>query len=144
MEKKSGLVQFVKFVLVGISNTAVDWIVFFLLTHFVLLEKESEPTAKAIAFVIAVLNSFLWNTIWTFRSEFKKVVGTKKQAVSRGGVVFFRFFVVSLIGWGLNYLTFKYTRFNMNQGQLVSLVAASGAATLWNYFANKLWTYKKS
>lgn len=141
--KSEGLIQFIKFGLVGIANTAVDWIVFFLLTHFISTDKEFEPTAKAIAFVVAVVNSFLLNTLWTFRKEFKKVVGTKKQAVSNGGTVFLRFFVVSLIGWAINYLAFKYTRFNLNQGQIIALIAASGAATLWNFFANKLWTYKK-
>jgi len=57
--------------------------------------------------------------------------------------VFFKFIVVSLIGWGVNYLAFKYTRFNLDQGQVIALIVASGTATLWNFFANKLWTYKQ-
>lgn len=141
--KSEGAIQFIKFGLVGVANTAVDWIIFFLLTHFVSSAKEFELTAKAIAFIAAVLNSFLWNTVWTFRKEFKEVVGTKKQALSNGGTVFVRFLVVSLIGWGINYFAFKYTRFSLEQGQFVALIAASGAATVWNFFANKLWTYKK-
>lgn len=145
IEQKQGrsLVQFIQFGLVGVSNTAVDWIVFFLLTNYVFLTKDLEPTAKAIAFVVAVTNSFVWNTLWTFRQEFKKVVGSKETAIKRGGGVFFRFFVVSLIGWGINYYVFKYARFNLSQGQIMALIAASAAATLWNFFANKLWTYKK-
>ena len=140
---RRSIIQFIQFGLVGISNTAVDWIVFFLLTHFVFLTKELEPTAKAIAFIVAVANSFLWNTLWTFRKEFKKVVGSKETAIKKGGGVFFRFLIVSLIGWGINYYVFKYSRFNLSQGQIIALIAASAAATLWNFFANKLWTYKK-
>lgn len=137
------MVQFVKFGLVGVANTAVDWVVFFLLTHFISTSKEFELTAKAVAFIVAVINSFLWNTVWTFRKEFKAVVGTKKQALSNGGTVFIRFIVVSLIGWVINYFSFKYARFGLNQGQIVALIVASGTATLWNFFANKFWTYKK-
>ena len=138
--KSSGLIQFIKFGVVGVSNTAVDWIVFFIITHAITTSKGFEPTAKAIAFVIAVLNSYLWNTVWTFKKEYRKAVGKKASA---GGKLFVKFLVVSLVGWGINVLAFRYTRFNLSQGQLVSLIAASGAATLWNFFGNKLWTYKK-
>lgn len=141
--KLESVKQFVKFGIVGVANTAVDWAIFFLLTHFVSTAKDFEPNAKAIAFVVAVLNSFLWNTIWTFRKEFKSVVGSKKEAIQNGTTVFVRFFVVSLIGWGINYVSFKYSRFNLDQGQIVALIVASGTATLWNFFANKLWTYKR-
>lgn len=138
--KSEGLIQFIKFGVVGVTNTAVDWLVFFLITHYIVLSKDFEPTAKAIAFVVAVLNSYLWNTVWTFRKEYKKSIGDKASAK---GTIFFKFIIVSLIGWGINYLVFKYTRFDLDQGQIISLIAASGAATLWNFFINKFWTYRK-
>lgn len=138
--KSEGLVQFIKFGVVGVANTAVDWIVFYVLNLLVFTSKESEPVAKAISFVVAVINSYIWNSIWTFKKEFNK---TAKSAGEKG-TIFVKFFVVSLIGWGINYLAFKYARFNLSQGQLVSLVVASGAGILWNFFGNKLWTYKKS
>ena len=138
--KSEGLIQFVKFGLVGVANTAVDWLVFFGITHYLVTDKSFEPTAKAIAFLVAVINSYIWNTIWTFNKEYKRSTGKdsgKKTAI------FVKFFAVSLVGWVINYLAFKYTRFNLNQGQIIALIAASGAATLWNFFGNKLWTYKK-
>lgn len=137
--KLGGIVQFIKFGLVGISNTAVDWIVYFLLVHFVMTQTSAEPTAKAISFVVAVINSYIWNTIWTFKKEYKSAA---KGTSSKSGI-FVKFFVVSLIGWGINYFVFKYTRFNLSQGQIISLIAASGVAVIWNFFGNKLWTYKK-
>lgn len=141
-KKSEGILQFIKFAVVGVSNTAVDWIVFFVLVNTIILTKDSEPVAKAIAFAIAVLNSYLWNTIWTFRKEYKESV-SKGDKSKRNVSIFIRFVLVSLIGWGVNYLAFEYTRFNLDQGQVIALIAASGAATLWNFFANKFWTYKK-
>lgn len=138
--KSVGLIQFIKFGVVGVSNTAVDWIVFLLITHLIVTTISFEPTAKAIAFIVAVLNSYLWNTVWTFKKEYRSATGRDQSAKTK---LFVKFIVVSLIGWGVNYLVFKYTRFNLSQGQIISLIAASGAATLWNFFANKLWTYKK-
>ena len=142
MKKNSGLIQFIKFGLVGVSNTAIDWLAFFVLVNTLILTKEGEPFAKAIAFIIAVINSYVWNTIWTFRQEYKESIrgGDKTR---KNVSIFLRFVIVSLIGWGVNYLAFKYTRFDLSQGQVVALIAASGAATLWNFFANKFWTYKK-
>lgn len=138
--KSEGLIQFIKFGLVGVANTAVDWIVFFLITHFIVTTQSFEPTAKAIAFLVAVTNSYLWNTIWTFKKEYKQSVG---KDAGQKKTIFFKFFFVSLIGWGINYFAFKYTRFSLNQEQVIALIAASGSAILWNFFANKFWTYKK-
>ena len=138
--KSEGFVQFIKFGLVGVANTAVDWIVFFGITHYIATDKSFEPTAKAIAFVVAVINSYIWNTIWTFNKEYKKSTG---KDTGKKTATFVKFFVVSTVGWGINYFAFKYTRFNLNQGQIVALIVASGSAIIWNFFANKFWTYKK-
>lgn len=138
--KSDGIIQFIKFGIVGVLNTAVDWIVFFILTNFLISAKDSEPLAKAIAFIIALLNSYLWNTIWTFKKEYKAASG---EDSSKKGGIFVKFIVVGLVGWAINFFAFKYTRFSLEQGQLISLAAASGSAIIWNFFANKLWTYKK-
>ena len=138
-EGKRGIVQFVKFAVVGVSNTAVDWIVYFILTKSVLENVADKPLAKSISFIVAVLNSYIWNSSWTFKKEYSKTTraGTSKV------FLFGRFFVVSLIGWGVNYLVFKFTLSSVSEKDIVGLIFASGAATLWNFFANKFWTYKK-
>lgn len=141
--KATGLIQFIKFGVVGVSNTAVDWVVYYIFNHFILVGTSGELPSKAISFVVAVINSYIWNTIWTFRSEYKNATAGKGGKAVKGSSIFLKFVVISLIGWVVNYYTFKYTRMNLSQGQIVSLVAASGAATLWNFFGNKLWTYRK-
>lgn len=145
LKKSEGIVQFIKFGIVGVANTAVDWVVFYILINTAL--SGSETVAKAIAFIVAVLNSFIWNTIWTFRKEYQQTVGSGK-ALNQKSLVFGKFIVVSLIGWGINVLIFdqalKQFSFEiLNNKELLPLVLASGGAILWNFFANKLWTYKK-
>lgn len=149
--KAEGLIQFIKFGLVGISNTAVDWIVYYLVTGYIITASDAKPTAKAISFLVAVINSYIWNTIWTFKKEYKSL-GNK---TSKGGI-FLKFFIVSLVGWGINYLVFRYVLNSftfqdltiaaktIKTQELYPLIAASAAAIVWNFFANKLWTYKKS
>lgn len=151
--KSEGLVQFIKFGIVGISNTAVDWVVYYLVAGYLLTVSDIKPTVKAISFLVALINSYIWNTIWTFKKEYKKSI--EKSGNSTKGAIFVKFVVVGLIGWGINYIVFKYALENFNfqnivfatkqikTQELYPLVFASGAAIVWNFFANKLWTYKK-
>jgi putative flippase GtrA len=136
-EKSESLIQFIKFALVGASNTLVDWIIFYLLVSTILFDQHS--TAKAISFVVAVLNSFLWNTVWTFRNEYKNI--------DAKSIVFIKFVVISLIGWGVNLYVFNLSSmmmtFQIFNRDLLPLVLASAAAIVVNFFGNKLWAYKK-
>jgi len=142
-EGKGGLVQFVKFAIVGISNTAVDWIVFKILVLTVL--SGSDTLAKAVSFTIAVLNSYLWNTIWTFSREYRKTIGNSGRG--NKAFVFAKFFVVSLVGLGVNVLVYslasRYVSYKILDKDLIPLIFASGFAVIWNFFANKFWTYKR-
>jgi len=153
MKKGSGLIQFIKFGVVGVSNTAVDWIVYYIVAGYIITAVNAKPTVKAISFLVAVLNSYLWNTIWTFKKEYRQSVD--KSGTNAKSTIFIKFIVVSLVGWGVNYFVFKLILQNFSFNDLVllgktistndlyPLIAASGAAVLWNFFANKLWTYKK-
>jgi len=148
MEKKN-IIQFIKFCLVGAVNTAVDWFIFYALTSWVIYFSAHEVLAKAIAFMVAVINSFVWNSIWTFRQEFRAKLGQEEKKVVSGGIMFSQFLIVSLIGLGINTAIFYLVRQWTDQAmvarysKLVSLIFASGGAIIWNFLANKLWTYKK-
>jgi putative flippase GtrA len=144
-KSKESLLQFIKFGIVGVANTCVDWIVFYILVNTILGEQRT--IAKAIAFIVAVLNSYIFNTIWTFKKEYASAAG-KSGDSSAKSAIFGKFIIVSLIGWAVNVFVFSQAanRVDMalfNKPDLLPLIFASGAAILWNFFANKLWTYKK-
>ncbi|MEI6144422.1 MAG: GtrA family protein [Candidatus Berkelbacteria bacterium] len=144
--KSKNVVQFLKFVAVGILNTLVDWAVFYLLVFFAI---PGQPLlAKAISFTVAVLNSFILNSIWTFRDEFYSSIKDKSLKFYRLANFFIRFILVSLVGFAINYLAFRYVLSNLTgslaaHSNIIGLAAASGAALVWNFIINKLWTYKK-
>lgn len=132
------VLQFIKFALVGVANTLVDWVVFYLLVNSLLDDQRS--LAKAISFIVAVLNSYLWNTIWTFKKEYQRIDSNKSA-------IFVKFIVVSLIGWGVNVYVFDLASTQISleiiNKDLLPLVLASGSAIVINFFGNKLWTYRK-
>jgi len=143
---KKLILQFAKFAIVGIINTAIDWLSFYLLTNFVpSFSGTGEVWAKIIAFVFAVTNSFIMNSLWTFKEEFRSgfVGGDAKEKIRTGTRYFGKFLAVNLVGLLINSITFSIFRFKFGSSKLVGLIFASGAATFWNFLANKLWTYRK-
>ncbi len=67
---KKGGIRFSKFSMVGLSNAAVDIGV---LNMFLWLQPTREPGLlflyNGIALVLANANSYLWNTMWTFKGR---------------------------------------------------------------------------
>lgn len=64
-EKWDKIMQFVKFGIVGVSNTMISWIFYyaFLLLGFHWL------IGSVVGFVVSVLNSFFWNNKYVFVKE---------------------------------------------------------------------------
>jgi len=60
---KEIIVQFIRFGIVGLSNTAISYIIYSVLVYVGL----HYLVASIIAFIISVLNSFLWNNKYVFR-----------------------------------------------------------------------------
>ena len=60
---KNTIIQFIKFGIVGFSNTAIAYVIYaslvYLKLHYIL--------ANIIAFIISVLNSFFWNNKYVFK-----------------------------------------------------------------------------
>jgi putative flippase GtrA len=62
---KETIIQFIKFGIVGLSNTIIAYAIYFLLVYFGL----HYIVASVIAFVISVLNSFFWNNKYVFKKQ---------------------------------------------------------------------------
>lgn len=95
--------QFIKFAFVGGINTAVDFAVLNALIYFVGTGQDGRlfSAFKAISFVVALVNSYVLNKYWVFKSQAGRVEGPadQKASASREGVMFAG---VSLIGFFLN------------------------------------------
>ncbi len=85
--KKENIWQFLKFAVVGVLNTVVDFLVFQLLN----LTLGWMYVAQVIGYSAGVLNSYFWNSRWTFRKEHKR---SAREAAS--------FLVVNLVSLGVS------------------------------------------
>lgn len=143
--RRPTLRKFIRFSLVGVINTAVDWLVFFLLVSNYSLFSSAEVLAKSASFTVAVIGSFVLNSLWTFRDE----VGRGREL----GAGFFdsarlgKFFVTSLVGLGVNTIFFSWAMQALAslpefQSRILSLAAATAASLVWNFIVNLKWTFK--
>lgn len=122
--------QLVRYGIVGVITTAADFGVYTALTRLSDYWRERRLAAVALAFVLAVLTSFVLNTFWTFHSDFHK--WHHKIA---------KFSLVACGGFCLNFGVF----FLLNHLAIHDLVAKIGAEVVvitWNFTLQKFWTYR--
>lgn len=131
-----------KFVTVGISNTLIDWGV---LNLQILLTGITAglfyPIFKGVSFLIAIINSFLWNKFWTF----------KKGETEKAGTEFLQFLIVSGIGLGINVgiASLAVNVIGPQAGISPKVWATVGAliatmfSMIWNFLGYKFIVFKK-
>lgn len=127
--KKPVVRQFVKFGIIGCFGVVIDWGAFYLFNHFFGV---FYLLAKVLSFLLAVVNSYVWNRRWTFRSE------NKEKAKE-----FTKFIVAASVGMGLNTLIFYFSVEKMHLNYFPALFIATAIVTFWNFSINKLWVFKK-
>ena len=87
---KKDLIQIVKFGLIGIVNTALDYFLFFVFFSLIHLDKN---LAQVLATALAMTNSYFFNRYWTFGKKGKVKVNEM-----------WKFIVVNLVSMGVTIL----------------------------------------
>ena len=147
------LKRFIKFGFIGVLNTLVDFVVFYLLNRFVI---KDGPTlvllgativagpyiSNAISYVVANIHSFIWNKFWTFQ---KKEPLTRRE-VGRYIVTSCGFLIISSIGLSIFMSVFQLPAFAaIIPAGLIPLAAKipnTCVTMFYNYLMNKFWVFK--
>jgi putative flippase GtrA len=146
------IVRFLKFCIVGVIGTILDFGLLNLLHNVFGLPLVLSNTVSITA---AIVNNYLWSRFWVYPE-------TKDQ---EGGRKFFRFVMVSIAAWFLNTailwgtdswllgesglfapLVAQFARMiGVDHGVLssnLSKVIATAIVLFWNFFANRYWTFR--
>ena len=134
MELRPLITKFIKFGIVGASGMLVHFSVLYLFKEVVGL---NPFLANTIGFVTAATTNYILNRIWTFHSQEKQVA-----------VEYLKFILVSIIGLGVNngtmWITGKLLPDWFEDWRFYLIwVFAVGVTTLWNFFGNMLFTFRK-
>lgn len=133
------LKKFVKFGVVGASGAVIDFGLTALCKGILGVP---ELLANAIGFTVAATSNYFFNRVWTWRSTSKEV-----------GVEYAKFFIVSLIGLGLNSLIVfllkdisivpRIVDTTLDWDFWVAKVIATAIVMVWNFLANNYFTFHK-
>ena len=130
---KSTAIQFVKFGIVGLSNTIISYLVYALLVYLRL----HYLVASIIAFFISVLNSFFWNS----RYVFKKDDGAKRNVFHALVKTFVSYAFTGLVLQNIFLFVFiDILHISKYIAPLISLVVTVPL----NFIMNKFWAFKQS
>ena len=144
--------RFLKFAVVGTLGTMID---FGVLNLLILTFGSSKGLAKTCSFTVAVINSFIWNRLWTFREARDRPIGpllVQFVLVSVGGLLLNQFIFLSLDAWMLGeagVLAAPMSAFALGIGLThyklaynLSNAVATIIVLFWNFGANRLWTFR--
>jgi putative flippase GtrA len=121
------LVQFVKFGIVGVSNTVLTFAVYTLLLK---VFGVWYLAASAIGFAVGATNGFLLNRRWTFRDH----VGDSLTPV--------RWAVVQGCGLAVNEALLYVFVHDASLDKLLAQALATVVVTVSTFFVNRAWTFR--
>ena len=139
MEWRPLITKFIKFAVVGASGAVIDFGLTALCKGIFGIP---ELLSNAIGFTVAATSNYFLNRVWTWRSTSKEV-----------GIEYAKFFIVSLVGLGLNSLIVfllkdisivpRFVETNLDWDFWVAKIIATGIVMVWNFLANNLFTFRK-
>lgn len=133
LERSIAARQFVKFAIVGASNTLCDYALYIVLTRGWLGFQLHFVSAQFLAFLGAMLNSYILNKRWTFR-----------HSDSRHHIHLTKFFLVNVMTLLLNEALLLLLVGRLGVYDLLAKGIAIIPVTLWNFAANKYWTFRQA
>ena len=127
------LQQFVKFGIVGLSNTLISYVIYvvmiFIGAHYLL--------ASILGFVVSVLNSFYWNNKYVFKLE-------NEEKRNWFGTLIKTFISYAGTGLVLNNILLVLWVEILHFPELIAPLVNLLITIPLNFLLNKYWAYKKS
>ena len=121
--------QLIRFLLVGVVNTAIQYVVFVLLYEVMGI---NYLLASIAGYCLGVLNSYLLNRRWTFASGNARIL---PEAV--------RFTTVNLLALGANTGLLFVLVSTQSMRPLIAQLWAITASVSMNFILNKTWTFRR-
>lgn len=120
--------QILKFGIVGVIATIIDFIVLYLLTEFLHVHY---LISSIISFTVSVIFNYILSIKWVFEANHKQ---TKKD--------FIIFVVLSIIGLGINSLIMYLMVDKFNIHYMFTKVFATGVVMVYNFITRKIFIEK--
>jgi Predicted membrane protein len=131
-EKYGKYIQFIKFGIVGVSNTLISLGVYWLCYYFLHLHYQ---LANVIAFVVSVTNAYYWNSRYVFKTGEKRDAKAHAKAYLKAFASYGATFLLSTA-----LLTFWVEVCHISEG--IAPVINLLVTIPLNFVLNKFWAFK--
>ncbi len=141
-ETKKTTIQLLKYGIIGISNTLITLIVFYLINTICGI---SENIANVLGYILGLINSFIWNRNWVFKT---KNDWKKKRSYLLVGLSFAfpcNSHSSTICCTARQYQLLRYRGLPMkNTGENIAMCLGMIVYTLANYCFNRFITFKQN
>lgn len=127
-EKRKTLKQFIKYISVGLLNTIIGLSVIFFcmkILHFTYI------VSNILGYAVGLINSFIWNKFWTFRSKGHTGIQTAKFLIVFG--------ISYIIQLGALIIIKEIIHIMPEIAQILAI----GIYTITSFTLNKIFTFKR-
>jgi putative flippase GtrA len=125
--RNEAYVRFLKFLVVGVLNTTLSLAVIWVLMALGV----SYKWANVVGYVAGLINSFVWNKQWVFRSNnnlFYEMAG---------------FGACFVVCYGVQFLLLSVMVEHLEWNEYLAQLLAMGAYTVLNFILNRLFTFRR-
>ncbi len=130
MINKTTIFQFVKFGIVGVSNTAISLIVYYIIYW---INPEWYMIGNIAGWVISVSNAFFWNNRYVFKSQSEGM----RQLLNRIGKTYLSYGATFLMSTAFLYVEIDILHWSAVICPIINLVLTIPL----NFLLNKFWTF---
>ena len=127
-EKLEEFKKLIKFAVTGAANTLIDLAVFTVLVQFL---SWNTYFSKGISYTAGMLNSYLVNRKWTFRSK-ARLFGPEMM----------RFIVTNLCALGISMLLIRFFTVKIGLIPILANLLATGITLILNFLFSRLWVFR--
>lgn len=130
MINKTTIFQFVKFGIVGVSNTAISLIVYYIIYW---INPEWYMIGNVAGWVISVANAFFWNNRYVFKSQSEGM----RQLLKRIGKTYLSYGATFLMSTAFLYVEVDILHWSAVICPIINLVLTIPL----NFLLNKFWAF---
>lgn len=130
-DRKKLLAQFIKFGLVGLSNTLVSWICYYVILWF---NDDLYMLGSLVGTVVSIANAFFWNDRFVFTGGEK----TWRSKMKRLGKTY-----ISYGGTSLLSIVLLWLEVQLGVSKVIAPIVNLIITIPLNFVINKLWTFKR-
>lgn len=131
IEQKALIIQFIKFGLVGISNTVVSWICYYVILW---IDDDLYMLGSLVGTVVSIANAFFWNDRFVFKGK----ENDWKSRLKRLGKTYVSYGGTSLLSMLLLWVEVQLFGVNKVIAPVVNLLITIPL----NFLINKFWTFR--